>query len=439
MRAPNKRVLIVDDNASIHDDFRKVLGRRETDQAALQSAEAALFDDEPATTPASPAAELEAFDLEFALQGELAVECVRRARAEDAPFAMAFVDMRMPPGIDGVETIERLWRADPDVQVVVCTAFSDHSWQDVVRRLGRTDRLLILKKPFDTIEVYQLATALTEKWNAALRERENLSAAQRAEGEARAYAASLEITNNAIEASWRRTEAELSARRQMLLNIADTVLAPTLDVLSRSIASLDSATGGAPTTDKLEDVVDRSTELVHTIQGLIELAEIDGGRDRAVPSPCSPRDLADALARRAEDAVQGRPIDVLYRCAPALPATVQTVPERVKRVLDELVENAARNTERGRLTIDVDLHEGNDSEGPMLRFAITDTGHGIAESTVNTLFEPFCKTDAASAVGSRPGLGLAVCARLAGALGGRLRYVRPADTGATFELFLPSR
>ncbi|MCE9596319.1 MAG: hybrid sensor histidine kinase/response regulator [Planctomycetes bacterium] len=434
MRAENKRVLIVDDNASIHDDFRKVLATRAADQVALQSAEAALFDDEPVA--AQPSAELELFELDFALQGEQAVDSARRARADGKPFAMAFVDMRMPPGIDGVETIERIWAVDPDVQVVVCTAFSDHSWQDVVRRLGRTDRLLILKKPFDTIEVCQLATALTEKWNAALREREHLAAAQRAEGEARAYAASLETTNNAIEASWRRTEAELSARRQLLLNIADTVLAPTLEVLAQSIASLDSASGGAPSTGKLEDVVDRSTDLVHTIQGLIELAEIDGGRDRAVASACSPRDLADQLARRAEDAVQGKPIDVLYRCAPALPATVKTVPERVRRVLDELVDNAARNTERGSLTIEVGLHESSDSEGPMLRFAITDTGRGVAESTVNALFEPFCKTDATD---TRAGLGLAVCSRLAGALGGRLRYVRPAQTGATFELFLPSR
>jgi DNA-binding NtrC family response regulator len=72
--------------------------------------------------------------------------------------------MRMPPGLDGIETTSRIWEIDPDVQVVICTAYSDHSWDSVWRRFGNTDRLLILKKPFDNIEVLQLARALTEKW-----------------------------------------------------------------------------------------------------------------------------------------------------------------------------------------------------------------------------------------------------------------------------------
>src|ERR1051326_1170424 len=75
--------------------------------------------------------------------------------------------MRMPPGWDGIETIEKIWKKDPSLEIVICTAYSDHSWADVLRRLGRTDRLLILKKPFDTVEVSQLACSLTEKWHLA--------------------------------------------------------------------------------------------------------------------------------------------------------------------------------------------------------------------------------------------------------------------------------
>jgi signal transduction histidine kinase len=78
---------------------------------------------------------------------------------------MAFVDMRMPPGWDGLETIENLWYVDPDLEVVICTAYSDHPWEDVSRRIGNTDKLLILMKPFNSIEVVQLAHSLTKKWN----------------------------------------------------------------------------------------------------------------------------------------------------------------------------------------------------------------------------------------------------------------------------------
>ena len=121
--------------------------------------------------------------------GEL--DRVLQARKEGLPYAMVFLDVRMPPGWDGIETAQKLWEADPDLQIVLCTAYSDYSWQETVAALGRTDRLLILKKPFDRVEVCQLASALTEKWNLVLRERQSLQTAIRAEMEARAYAASL--------------------------------------------------------------------------------------------------------------------------------------------------------------------------------------------------------------------------------------------------------
>src|SRR6202040_2459501 len=83
---------------------------------------------------------------------------------ENHPYAMAFVDVRMPPGWDGVETTAKIWQKYPDLQVVICTAYSDYSWEQMLNKLGYSDRLVILKKPFDSIEVLQLAIAMTEKW-----------------------------------------------------------------------------------------------------------------------------------------------------------------------------------------------------------------------------------------------------------------------------------
>jgi DNA-binding LytR/AlgR family response regulator len=89
--------------------------------------------------------------------------------AEQRPYALAFVDMRMPQGWDGAQTIEELWKVDPNLQVVVCTAYSDYSWEELLFRLHAHDRLLILKKPFDNIEVQQMANTLTAKWDMARR------------------------------------------------------------------------------------------------------------------------------------------------------------------------------------------------------------------------------------------------------------------------------
>ncbi len=155
--APCHRILVVDDNRAIHDDFRKILGA-DVQSSSFEQVDAAFFGTELHET------EKTAFELDFASQGREALEKVTAAIAEGRPYALSFMDVRMPPGWDGIETTARLWEVDPDLQVVICTAYSDYSWEEMIGRLGRTDRLLILKKPFDMIEVVQCAHALTAKW-----------------------------------------------------------------------------------------------------------------------------------------------------------------------------------------------------------------------------------------------------------------------------------
>ncbi len=153
----NRRILIVDDTASIHQDFAKILSPHVLDDDALSSAEEALFGTQVVATDLG-------FVLDSAFQGLEALGKVEAALAKDLPYAMAFIDMRMPPGWDGLETIERLWQVDPKLQVALCTAYSDYSWDDIAERLELGDRLLILKKPFDAIEIRQMASTLTVKW-----------------------------------------------------------------------------------------------------------------------------------------------------------------------------------------------------------------------------------------------------------------------------------
>jgi diguanylate cyclase (GGDEF)-like protein len=156
----NRRILIIDDNAAIHQDFRKVLGiqAQHSAQAALDVLEANLFGADVV------AAVRPNFDIDSAHQGQEGVAMVHQALIEGRPYAMAFVDMRMPPGWDGLKTIERLWATDPDVQVVICSAHTDYDWTEVVERLGHSDKLLVLRKPAEPIEVLQCATALSRKW-----------------------------------------------------------------------------------------------------------------------------------------------------------------------------------------------------------------------------------------------------------------------------------
>lgn len=168
----NKRILVIDDNKAIHEDFRKILCTSKN-TAKLGDLESALFEEAESGT------HQEGFELESADQGQAGWELVKTAVQEDRPFAVAFVDMRMPPGWDGVDTIEHIWQIDPEMQIVICTAYSDLAWEDVMRRLGNMDKLLILRKPFDNIEVQQLATALSQKWDLAKEGRELLTELER--------------------------------------------------------------------------------------------------------------------------------------------------------------------------------------------------------------------------------------------------------------------
>ena len=154
----NRRIIIIDDNPDIINDFHVIL--KGSDKASrLDAMNADLFG-----TDEKMGDDNRVYHLDSATQGKEGFEKVQKAAAQGNPYWLAFVDMRMPPGWDGLETIAGILEVDPQIQIVLCTAYSDYSWEEISEKLGPRDNLLILKKPFDTAEVAQIASALTQKW-----------------------------------------------------------------------------------------------------------------------------------------------------------------------------------------------------------------------------------------------------------------------------------
>ena len=239
----NRRILVIDDNLSIHDDFRKIFLPPE-DTAALDQARMALFGETPSLPPQVR------YEFEFASQGREGFGLVQDAQQKDCPFAMAFVDMRMPPGWDGLETVEHLWYVAPDLEIVICTAYSDHPWGDVSRRIGNTDKLLILMKPFNSIEVVQLAHSLTRKWNLM---RVGKLQIERLESFASQRTAELQEANERLQKSIARgfaeTEKDLPQddaaaafreKGEFLAIMSHEVLTPMNELVSKASLLLDS-------------------------------------------------------------------------------------------------------------------------------------------------------------------------------------------------------
>lgn len=160
---PLPRILVVDDEQNVLDAYRHVLARQQgvaANATRLDALENKLF---PSSSPASL---LPAFDLCLCRQGPEAVAAVQESIAHNAPFAVAFIDVRMPPGPDGVWTAAQIRALDPLVNIVIVTAYSDLSPAKINQQVQPPDRLLYMQKPFHTHEIQQFALALSAKWQA---------------------------------------------------------------------------------------------------------------------------------------------------------------------------------------------------------------------------------------------------------------------------------
>ncbi len=163
----NRRILIVDDTPTIHDDIKKILNTK-VDPAVLRldNMEQTLFGDTQKCHPILPID----YQIDSAFQGQDGLTMALAAVKQQKPYALIFMDIRMPPGWDGITTIEKIWAEIPTTEIVICTAYSDIPLNEVEVRVGISGRLLILKKPFDAIEIREIASTMTTKWNQAAKQ-----------------------------------------------------------------------------------------------------------------------------------------------------------------------------------------------------------------------------------------------------------------------------
>lgn len=162
------RILLIDDNPGIHKDFEAIFAKISDEKRGrlheLFHKITGVDSLHVADGKGNGQLPKKNFQLDSAFQSEEACLRVHQALFENRPYAIAFVDVRMPPGADGIQTIRKIWEIDPDIQIVICTAYSDRSWEEIFRLLNPKDNLLILKKPFDLSEVLQMAHTMSEKW-----------------------------------------------------------------------------------------------------------------------------------------------------------------------------------------------------------------------------------------------------------------------------------
>jgi two-component system, NtrC family, sensor kinase len=463
----NCRILVVEDNRAIHDDFRKIL-IPDRGSAALDAAEADLFGDGPATDTTE-------FVIDSAYQGEEGYELARKAVAAGKPYAMAFVDMRMPPGWDGAQTIEKLWEVDPNLQVVLCTAYSDYSWEELSRRLTRRDSLLILKKPFDNVEVLQLAHALTRKWVLARKGEWAVSDLQIAVSErTKELATALDglakemATRDRLETEL-RLAAKLQAVGQLAAGIAHEINTP-MQFIGDNASFLRDAF------DELVPIVQRFALITEILSGLPshlgqakEARALYEGADTPYLIENIPRALASTLegVQRVSEIVramkelgvpqqrEAQPADLNraihnallvsrneYKLVADIETDLGSLPPvtcdvgELGQVFLNLIVNAAHaitgvvagTASRGRIDVRTRV------EGDHAIIEIGDSGGGIPREIQERVYDPFFTT---KAVGKGTGQGLAIARSIVDKHGGTISFDSRPGVGTVFRITLP--
>ncbi len=205
MVTANRRILVIDDDQDIWLAYKAILTPSLDDSDSSLGQLTAILS---SSNDKDTTAEDSGFNLSYAPQGKDGLQMVEEAVAENTPYALAIIDVRMPPGWDGMETAKRIRQCDPNVEIVIVTAYSDRSSGEITQAVGSPEKLLFFRKPFDPDELKQIAVSLTDKYQLARKEEY-----QRQELEtlfSSNPAAIFIVDNNRIVQSWNNAAEEIT-------------------------------------------------------------------------------------------------------------------------------------------------------------------------------------------------------------------------------------
>lgn len=434
------RVLAVDDESAMREAYRQVLGPDSRMKAHV--------------------------DLEVRGQGEDAARAVEEAVAAGRPFAVVFLDVRMPPGWDGVRTAEAIRQADPMVNIVIVTAYSDVPQADIADRVQPADKLIYIQKPCHAPELRQLALALGAKWRQECR---LLAIQKNLESKVKSRTRRLEQTVAALkeEAQAREVAQRESARNQAGLMQAQKLAAigTLVSGMAHEVSNPSNVIAlNAATLTKLSDALFAAIDA----RGGLPLETDVGGRSyeevkREVPALLSGiARAADSIGRLVKDLKgfvrQELPepperVDLPAVLDGALSVTMPLIRTSTRRfsvekddplpqvsgqarqleqVLVNLLTNACQSLPGPDHAIRVALRK--DGGGRTVRVEIADEGCGIAEDDLVRVVEPFYTTKRDK---GGTGLGLSVSDGIVRRHGGRLEVRSQKGKGTTMAMVLP--
>jgi len=414
------RILVADDEASIRKLYNRILAGA---ASYFESARPAPDACGPPDAPAAPRVAMPQFDLVACARGDHALEQVGLALDEGRPFAVAFLDVRMPPGPDGVWTAQEIRRIDPNVHIVIVTGYSDTPPAEIAHLVPPVDKLLYIEKPFQLPEIRQLAWTLSSKWT---REKQLRELHEDLE---------LRVEQKTEQLSKALAQAQMASRvkDEFLTNMSHELRTP-LNGLLGMIRLL----GETSLKDEQRQYLDMAKEsgrsLLALVVDMLELADLNTRDERLRQAPFSLREQVEACMESLRADAHAKGLQWTSRISPDMPATLVGDARRLGQAMRHLLDNAVKFTDSGEVSLDVALESRNDNR-LIARITVTDTGIGIEPDDMDVIFEPFRQADgSATRRHDGTGIGLAICKKLATQMGGRLWGESQLGQGSRFHL-----
>ena len=429
------RILVIDDNPDIHKDFQTILLEGD-DSTELDSLRAEVFGgNADEFMPKSKST----YELDFATQGKEGNEKIKQALSEDHPYELVFVDMRMPPGWDGLKTIGYIWKTDPNIQIVICTAYSDYSWEGIIERLGKTENMLILKKPFDSAEVAQLAAALTEKWILArqaslkmgqleqmveertheLREvneqlEQEITERKRVEERQAELLEKVENINQELKDFASIVSHDLKAPLRGIKTLANWILSDCADKLS------------SQANEQMNLLLERVERMYNLIEGVLQYSRI--GRVEGKHVQVNLNDFVPEVINMVVP-----PENITVTIENELPV-IECEETQIMQVFQNLLSNAIKYMDKPQGWIKVGCVERDG----FWKFSIADNGPGIKEKHFEKIFKIF-QTLPTSLRFEGTGVGLTIAKKIVELYNGKIWIESKVGEGSTFFFTLPKQ
>ncbi|WP_022662264.1 hybrid sensor histidine kinase/response regulator [Paucidesulfovibrio longus] len=367
------------------------------------------------------------FELTICEDGRDAVRAVQEALAQDAPFAVALVDVRLRSGPDGVWTAEAIRQVDPDLEIVMVTAYTDVSLEELNRRIPPPGKLLYLQKPFRPQELRQLAISLCNKWST---EQE------------------LRVLNETLA---QRVERRISHQKALEEQLRQAQKMEALGTLAGGIAH-------------------DFNNILGVMLGYSELIREGAGQDQSMRrrvdeimrAGSRARDLINQILNFSRQGPQERrPLKLIPLIKEAMKLLRSSIPSSVAihtvfetredlaladptqfhQIVLNLCANAAQamGERGGELVIrlaDADENAPARLHDPrwFLHLSVSDTGPGMDPEIMERIFEPFFTT---KAPGEGTGLGLSVVHGIVKTHEGAVSVESEKGRGSTFHVYLP--